>query len=181
MITRRARQPACGNRARIASLSALLALALFSASGCSMVAHQQNAAGVKLYQQGYYAQALQNFQKASTTDPKDADALYNQAATYHRLGKLNNRKEDLAQAESLYNQSLDHDPNNKDCYRALAVLLVDQNRPDEAQRLLQGWSTRSPTSADPKVEMARLSEDLGDKQSAKTHLTEALAINPYNP
>jgi tetratricopeptide (TPR) repeat protein len=160
---------------------AIALVAACSSSGCSMVAHQQNAAGVKLYQQGYYAQALQNFQKATATDPKDADALYNQAATYHRLGKLNNRKEDLAQAESLYNQSLDHNPNNKDCYRALAVLLVDENRNDEAQRLLQGWATRSPTSAEPKVEMARLSEDLGDKQSAKTYLTEALAINPYEP
>jgi tetratricopeptide (TPR) repeat protein len=162
-------------------LTLVVALLFGAANGCSMVAHQQNAAGVKLYQQGYYAQALQNFQKASTTDPKDADALYNQAATYHRLGKLNNRKEDLTQAESLYNQSLDHDANNKDCYRALAVLLVDENRNDEAQRLLQGWATRSPTSAAPKVEMARLAEDLGDKQSAKTYLTEALAINPYEP
>jgi len=146
-----------------------------------MMAHQQNAAGVKLYQQGYYAQALQNFQKATTTDPKDADAFYNLAATYHRLGKLNNRPEDLAQAENLYNQSLDRDANNKDCYRALAVLLVDENRTEEAQRLLQGWATRNPTSAEPKVEMAHLAEDLGDKQSAKVYLTEALAIHPYDP
>lgn len=145
-----------------------------------MVAHGQNADGVRLYQQGYYQGAIQRFQQATATDPNDPDGYYNLAATYHRLGKLNGRKEDLAQAEMLYNQCLDRDPNHRDCYRALAVLLVEEQRTEEAQRLLQGWASRNPTMSAPKVELARVSEELGDKQAAKAYLTDALAIDPYD-
>jgi tetratricopeptide (TPR) repeat protein len=165
--------------ARLWPSLAVLSL-LISANGCGMVANSQNSAGVRLYQQGYYPQAIAKFQQATTSDPKDPDGFYNLGATYHRLGKLNNRKEDLLQAESLYNQCLDRDPNHRDCYRGLAVLLAEQQRTDEAQRLLQGWATRNPTQAAPKVELARLAEELGDKQSAKNNLVEALAIDPYD-
>ena len=163
---------------RAPSIMALLLLVI--TAGCGMVANSQNSQGVRLYQQGYYPQAIQKFQQATTSDPKDPDGYYNLAATYHRLGKLNNRKEDTLQAESLYNQCLDRDPNHRDCYRGLAVLLAEQQRTDEAQRLLQGWSTRYPTQAAPKVELARLAEELGDKQTAKNNLVEALAIDPYD-
>ncbi len=132
---------------RAPSIVALLLLVI--TAGCGMVANSQNSQGVRLYQQGYYPQAIQKFQQATTSDPKDPDGYYNLAATYHRLGKLNNRKEDTLQAESLYNQCLDRDPNHRDCYRGLAVLLAEQQRTDEAQRLLQGWSTRYPTQAAP--------------------------------
>ena len=162
----------------LATLAVLSALA--ACAGCGMVANNQNAQGVRLYQQGYYPQAIAKFQQATTTDPKDPDSFYNLAATYHRVGKVNNRKEDLLQAESLYNQCLDRDPNHRDCYRGLAVLLAEQQRTDEAQRLLQGWATRYPTQAGPKVELARLAEELGDKQTAKNNLVEALAIDPYD-
>jgi tetratricopeptide (TPR) repeat protein len=159
---------------------ALLPAALCVLSGCGMVANNQNAQGVRLYQQGYYPQAIAKFQQATNSDPKDADGFYNLAATYHRLGKLNNRKEDLVQAETQYNQCLDRDPNHADCYRGLAVLLAEQQRTEEAQRLLQGWAARYPTQAAPKVELARLADELGDKQTAKNNLIEALAIDPYN-
>ncbi len=134
-----------------------------------------------MYQQGFYQGALQQFQQAMATDPNNPDGYYNLAATYHRLGKLNNRRQDLDQAESLYNQCLDRDPNHRDCYRGLAVLLLDEQRNDEAKRLLTGWATRNPTSAAPKVELARVSEELGDRTTAKNFLLEALAVNPYDP
>ncbi len=145
-----------------------------------MVANSQNAQGVRLYQQGYYQQALQQFQQATASDPRDPDGYYNLAATYHRMGKTSGNKAELAQAENLYNQCLDRDPNHRDCYRGLAVLLADQQRTEEARRLLTGWSTRNPTLAAPKVELARLEDELGDKQAAKNYLVEALAIDPYD-
>jgi len=156
-------------------------LLVSSTVGCGLVANSQNAQGVRLYQQGYYQQAIARFQQATTSDPKDPDGYYNLASTYHRLGKLNGRREDLAQAENLYNQCLDRDPNHRDCYRGLAVLLAEEQRTDEATRLLQGWATRNPGQAAPKVELARLSEELGDKQTAKNYLVDALAIDPYDP
>ena len=155
--------------------------ALLVSCGCSVMSRGQNAEGVRMYQQGYYQGALQQFQQAMATDPNNPDGFYNLAATYHRLGKLNNRRQDLDQAEGLYNQCLDRDPNHRDCYRGLAVLLLDEQRNDEAKRLLQGWATRNPMSAAPKVELARISEELGDRNMAKSSLLEALAINPYDP
>lgn len=158
----------------------VVAAALLPSAGCGMVSNTRNAQGVRLYQQGYYQQAIENFQQATTSDPQDPDGYYNLAATYHRLAKVSGRKEDLAQAETLYNQCLDRDQNHRDCYRGLAVLLAEEQRTDEATRLLQGWAARNPTLSAPKVELARLSEELGDKQAAKNYLTEALAIDPYD-
>ena len=109
-----------------------------------MAANSQNAQGVRLYQQGYYQQAIAKFQQASTSQPQDPDSYYNMAATYHRMGKASGNKAELTQAESMYNQCLDRDPNHRDCYRGLAVLLAEQHRNDEAQRLLQGWASAIP-------------------------------------
>lgn len=153
----------------------------FCGAGCGVVAKQQNAAGVQMYQQGAYEAAIQKFQQSIATSPKSADGYYNLAATYHGRGVAQNRPEDLLQAESFYNQCLDRDANHQDCYRGLAVLLTRQGHNDKAKRLLEGWASRSPALSAPKVELARLSEELGDKTKAKQYLHEALAANPYDP
>jgi tetratricopeptide (TPR) repeat protein len=140
----------------------------------------QNAEGVRLYQQAYYQGAAQQFQQALAADPTNADAYYNLAATYHQTGKAQQRQADLDQAENLYNQCLDRNPNHRDCYRALAVLLVEQNRSEEAFRLMEGWSARSPALSDPKIELARLYDEFGDKAAAQQHLLAALTTEPNN-
>lgn len=167
----------CG--ARIAKL--FLAAIPLLASGCAqMMASGQNASGVKLAQQGYYQGAVERFQQAILTDPNNGDGYYNLAATYHQLGKQQNNESYLQQAETLYNQCLDRNPNHRDCYRGLAVLLVEENRPDDAVKLVEGWSQRAPMIADPKIELARLQEELGDKETALKHLQDALAVEPSN-
>jgi tetratricopeptide (TPR) repeat protein len=138
-------------------------------AGCGWVAHGDNVEGVRLYQQAAY------------TDPNNADGYYNLAATYHRQGKLANRQPDLQQAESYYHQCLDHDPDHVECYRALAVLLVEEGRSEEAFKLLENWAQHSPTLADPKIELARMFEEFGDKDAAKSHLLEALTVAPNDP
>ena len=72
---------------------------------------------------------MQQFQQAIDADPKNADADYNLASTYHQLGKLHHRETDLSQAEINYHRCLDNSPNHEDCYRGLAVLLVDRGIP----------------------------------------------------
>ena len=106
----------------------VLALLVAMPVGCQYASHGQNAEGVRLYQQAYYQGALQRFQQAIQTDPQNADGYYNLAATYHQLGKLHHKTADVTQAESYYHQCLDRNPNHTDCHRALAVLLVEQNR-----------------------------------------------------
>jgi len=149
--------------------------------GCRLISHGQNAEGVTMYQQGYYQGAIQRFQQAINTDRNNPDGYYNLAATYHQLGKLNHRPEDLTQAETLYNQCLDKDANHRDCHRGLAVLLAENGRGEEAFRLLDGWAARNPSLAAAKIELARLSEEFGRLDTAQAHLIEAVNLDPNNP
>jgi Flp pilus assembly protein TadD len=170
-----------GNSNRLLGLVATWCLAVvLAAPGCRMVSHEQNASGVREFNQGQYQLAIQKFQHAVANDPNNADSYYNLAATYHRLGKLNHQQPELDQAENYYNQCLNHDPNHRDCYRSLAVLLAEENRTEQAFRLLETWSDHNPSSSAPKVELARLSQEFGKQDAAHNYLLEAVQINPYD-
>ena len=145
-----------------------------------MTSHSLNAEGVRLYQNGNYQQAAAQFERAIASNPRSASAYYNLASSLHKNGKLYNRQQDLLQAEQLYNQCLDYDPNHTECYRGLAVLLTETNRQDAAHRLLEGWAGRSPQLADPRIELARLMEESKNLPNASAKLEEALAIDPHN-
>jgi tetratricopeptide (TPR) repeat protein len=165
---------------RVVRRLGLLSLLPFLAAGCGWNAKSQNAAGVRMYQQGFYPGAQQRFQQAIYNDPTNGNGYYNMAATLHKMGRVNQSQSELDQAESFYNQCLDHSPNHRDCYRGLAVLLSEEGRAEESFRLIQGWSMRSPALPDPKIELARLHQEYGDKEAAKTHLLEALTVDPNN-
>lgn len=158
---------------------ALLILVLASLSGCQM-SSAYNVDGVKQFQQGQYQSALDKFQQAIASNPGNADAYYNLAATLHKWGRQTQKPDLLQQSESLYNRCLDLSPDHVDCYRALSVLLVDTNRKDSAFTLLERWAERSPTLGDPRIELARLHEEFGDAPSAKQYLTQALAVQSTN-
>ena len=153
------------------------AATLIAISGCKTGADSQNLQGVKLYQQGQFQPALQQFQQAMAADPKNADAYYNMAATQHRMGVQANDQQMLAQAEKAYNQCLDLNPNHADCHRGLAVLLVETGRPDRAFNLLKNWATANPTSAEARIELARLYEEFGDLETAKVQLNQAIVAD----
>ena len=156
-------------------------LSVLALAGCNNLTTQAlNSEGVRLYQMGNYSQASQQFQRAIVANPRSANAYYNLASSLHKNGKLYNRQEDLQQAEQLYNQCLEHDPNHTECYRGLAVLLSETGRQDAAFRLLDGWAVRSPHLAEPHIEQARLLEETNNIQQAQTRLVEALVIDPNN-
>jgi tetratricopeptide (TPR) repeat protein len=162
-------------------LAGSLVLCALVAAGCNQMNSQAlNSEGVRLYQLGNYQQAADQFQRAIASDPKSATSYYNLAAALHKTGKLAGRPQDLAQAERLYNQCLEHDPNHSECYRGLAVLLGETGRQDAAYRLLEGWAARSPQLADPRIELARLLEESSNSEQASARLVEALAIDPHN-
>ncbi|PHS06014.1 MAG: hypothetical protein COA78_14735 [Blastopirellula sp.] len=148
--------------------------------GCQLAASNSNAAGVKSVESGEPMAAMYHFNKALAHDPKNADAYYNLAATYHELGKKEGDAGKLNQAEQYYNTCLDASPDHVDCHRGLAVLLVDTKRSDKAYILLKQWAIRSPQLADPKIELARLYEEFGDKQNAMTQLNQALVVDVNN-
>jgi Tfp pilus assembly protein PilF len=161
--------------------SVVLGACLAVAGGCGSVASRGlNAEGVRLFAQTRYDEAIQQFQQAVYENPTDADGYYNLAATYHRLGKVNQRSADLKQAEHYYHMCLDQAPDHRECYRGLAVLLIEQGKADEAFQLVQGWADRNPASPEPKIELARLHEEFGDKTAAQGLLVNALTIEPDN-
>lgn len=145
-----------------------------------MAADGQNLQGVRMYQQGQYEAAMQQFQAAISTHPSNPDTYYNMAATLHRMGIAKNDQNLLNQSETLYNQCLDLDPEHEDCYRGLAVLLAETGRSDRAFALLKNWAVRSPKNADARIELARLYEEFGDPETAKIQLTEAVHIDQNN-
>ena len=156
----------------------LLGVSLFT--GCGMVAKGRNVDGVRLFQQGNPQAAAQRFQAALQANPRDADAYYNLAAVTHRSALQNRDAGQLTQAETLYNQCLDLNVDHVDCRRGLAVLLTETNRTDRAFVMLKNWTISSPQSADARIELARLYEEVGDPRSAETQLNEALLLNVNN-
>ncbi|MEM8667656.1 MAG: tetratricopeptide repeat protein [Planctomycetota bacterium] len=157
----------------------LLALAL-ACTGCQWAASGQNSVGARLYEQGQYSAALQQFQKVIVTDPANADGYYNLAATNHRLGTQRGDTQLLGQAESLYNQCLDLQPNHVECHRGLAVLLVDTGRPDRAFELMKNWAGQNPNYAEPLVELARLYQEAGKNDVALKYLEDAVQRDANN-
>jgi tetratricopeptide (TPR) repeat protein len=162
----------------------LVGLGLAAAGGCTnFVANRSNADGVTLFQRGQYQDALVQFQAATYADPANADAYYNLGATYHRLGLLNtqnNQKDYLASAETCYRQCLDRDPNHRDCHRGLAVLWIQENRANDALTLIQNWAAHAPSQPEPRMELARLYEEFGNREAAANNLAEAVRLNPRN-
>jgi tetratricopeptide (TPR) repeat protein len=151
------------------------------AAGCGGMAGSDNAEGVRLYQQGNYLGAVNHFQQALARQPGNPDCFYNLGATYHQQGKLFAQPADFATAEQYYHLCLARNPNHEACQRALAVLLVEQNRTDEALTGLQAWAQRQPGNPQPHIEMARLAHEHGDLREAENQLIDALAIDPANP
>lgn len=161
--------------------SAVAIATLALAGGCSQMTSQSlNSEGVRLYQAGSYSQAADQFQRAIANDPKSPTSYYNLAAALHKSGKLTGNGADLQQAERLYNQCLEYDPNHTECYRGLAVLLAETGRTDASFRLLEGWAARSPQLADPRIELARMLEEQNNTPMASARLVEALSIDPHN-
>ena len=131
-----------------------------------MSANGHNIDGVRNLQFGNQQAAIQNFQRALVSDPNNADAYYNLAAVYHDRGRRNSDNLLLKQAEGLYHQCLDRDPDHVECHRGLAVLLIQTERAQSAFTLLERWAMRSHRLADPRIELARLYEEYGDQETS---------------
>jgi tetratricopeptide (TPR) repeat protein len=149
-------------------------------TGCSWSAQSANLTGVKYFQQGQYQAADSYFRQAIQADPNNADGYYNLAANFHRQWKLHGRETDLTQADTNYQQCIVRDPNHVDCYRGWSVLMVEQGRAQDAFNLLEQWSANSPANPEPRIELARLYEEFGDKETAKNRLIDAVALAPQN-
>lgn len=162
-------------------LLAAAVVAGLSCAGCGGLGRGDNAKGVALYQQGNYRGAASHFQQALARQPGNPDCFYNLGATYHQQSKVFRNPADLQVAEQYYHLCLARNPDHEACQRALAVLLVEEDRRDEAFAQLRAWSQRQPYDPDPHIEMARLSQEQGDLRQAENELGAALAVAPNDP
>ena len=163
----------------VATILFLLSISL--QIGCGLTANGWNEQGVELFQTGNYPAAIERFQYALGTDETNADAYYNLASVYHRMGTKNRDSGFLQESEALYNRCLDLDTDHSDCHRGLAVLLTQTDRQQAAFDLLANWGKDRPHLADPKVELARLFQESGDSPSARKHLEQACSIDRNHP
>lgn len=182
IVNKTAHTLALPTTARLFALLGLMGATFLGAVGCNSVQNQTlNAEGVSLYRQGAFPQAADKFQQAIAKKPNSADGYYNLAASLHQTGTRGNRPDDLRQAELYYNQCLERNNDHIECYRGLAVLLKETQRPDAAYRLLNNWGNGSPKNPNPKIELARLLEEEQRPEQAKAQLVAALTINPNEP
>ena len=178
----RNRNPIVHRGAFLFSVATLWSIALLLVcSGCKLTADRFNSAGRQAYQSGQLAQAIDQFQRALTVDPNNADAYYNLAATYYAFGKQSNNEQWLDQAEQLYRQAIRINDLHTDAHRGLACLLIDRGRQQHAFDLLTAWQKRYPTQSEPLIELARLHSEVGDKRRATDLLADAIRLDSSNP
>jgi tetratricopeptide (TPR) repeat protein len=151
---------------------------LLVTGGCGgLAARSQNAEGVTLFNHSQYEMAMRKFEQAMDSDPNSPDGYYNLAATHHRLWENNHDPSHLSHAEHYYQLCWATDRNHRECHRGLAVLLAQQQRTEEAFDLLERWVQSNPTSPEPRIELARLSEEFGRPEAAEKELVKALSVD----
>jgi tetratricopeptide (TPR) repeat protein len=144
-------------------------------AGCNpMAAWTNNQSGKAYYRAGRFAEAREEFRRATADSPRNADYIHNYATASRRMG-------DPLTAEQAYRTALNLDPGHQPSYHGLAVTLKDTGRPDEAQSLLTAWMASQPYSEKPYIEMAWLQREMGDYTGAERSLSQALALRPGHP
>ncbi len=154
-------------------MALLLCLAGCVSTERDELARTYNDDGVQLFRRGDYARARESFQAALNLRSDDADLMFNLGRCYDRLGSG-------AQAEQSYGQCLGRAPNHVACRHALAVLLVKENRGDDAARMVQDWLAHEPKLASAYAEDGWLWRQRGDLPRAQARLQQALDLDPHD-
>ena len=137
------------------------------------LAHEFNTEGVRLFQQGNFGGAQQDFQAALQLTPGDADLVYN-------IGQCHERQNDLARAEQTYNECLQKAPNHAACRHALAALLIREGRRPEATHMVEDWLSHQPRLAAAFTLDGWLWHQTGDLPRAQSRLQQALELDPHD-
>ncbi len=157
-----------------------LSAACMWVTGCNVGANRANRVGCREYNSGQYAQAINEFQRALTLNPNNADAYYNLGSSYYALGKQSNNSQWVSQAENLFRQSISLNDQHASAHRALASLLLETKRESYAFDLMNTWRNRYPQSPEPLIEIARLYQEYGDNRRATDYLADALRLDSDN-
>jgi Tfp pilus assembly protein PilF len=117
-----------------------------------------------------YEEAVQNFTKAVTADPKDYAAHFHLALAYSLLGKD-------AEAIPHYRTVLELKPGLYEAELNLGMLLMRQKQPREAAPLLEAAAGKKPKEFRPVFYLAEALLAAGDFARAEPHYRAAIEID----
>jgi len=136
----------------------------------------RNNYGAFLAQMGAYERAREQFEQALE------DPLYNRPEkAYYNLGWLAKRQGDQERAEDMLRTALRLAPNYPAARLALARLLKEQGRGDEARDHVIRLLSRQPQSVQGHLLAAELALAANDQETAQKHLKKVSEIAPDSP
>ncbi len=121
---------------------------------------------------GDYEIAIDTYKNILSAEPKNEDALFGLASTYHRIGKLD-------QARPLYAQLLKQNPNDRDALNNFLALVSEEAPQDalaELERLEQRNPDFSPIPAQESIVLAKL----GMQEQSREKMLRAIELAPNN-
>jgi Tfp pilus assembly protein PilF len=153
----------------------ILAFLAASLSGCNLASgNLNNQVGMWSYERGNYLAAREEFTRSVADEPRSPAFNYNLACALRCLG-------DSGGAAQAYWRAIQLDPSHEPSYHALARLLIEEGRRDEATQLISTWVDAQPRNAGAQIEMSWIERENGDPNAAEQSLFRALAARPNNP
>jgi tetratricopeptide (TPR) repeat protein len=147
------------------------------AAGCAPTVqdrvHDYNEDGVSLFNRASYDPARECFQAALCLQPENPDLLCNLAQCYDRLG-------DGPRAEQFYHDCLQRSPDHPECRHALTLLLLKEDRRQEAVQMVEDWLARSPENPNALAEDGWLYAQGNDPIRAVKRFQQALKYDIHN-
>ena len=121
---------------------------------------------------GDTATAIETYRTILSTEPKNEDALFGLATTYHRVGNLD-------QARPFYAQLLTVNPNHREGLNNFLALVSDE-APQEALAELERLEQRNPDFSPIPAQQAALLSKSGFADQARDKMLRAIELAPDN-
>lgn len=116
--------------------------------------------------------AIEIYQNIVSNDPRNEDALFGLAATYHRLGQT-------AKARPFYGMLLKQNPNHREGLNNFLVLVSDES-PQDALPELERLELRNPDFSPIPAQIAIVLDKLGYPDQAQAKMLRAIELAPDN-
>lgn len=120
------------------------------------------------------------FSKGVNYDPRDQDSWANLAGIVLNDAEISKNGNTLEQAKNYYLQALELDPWFSVANEKLGYIYMLQGNPQEAKKYLDRLLTVSEQSMFALVNLAKIYETEGDKQTAYEYYSKASAVDPNN-
>jgi tetratricopeptide (TPR) repeat protein len=127
--------------------------------------------GKKYYEKAKYREAAIQFSNALQVDPRFADAHYQLAQTYLKMGSYPAAYQELR-------RTVDLQPDNTRAQLDIGNLLLAGRQFDEAEKHAQGVLDKHPGDADAHALLANVREAKGDADAALQEIRKAIELSP---